>query len=87
MSRVEQIITRMPPDTAKAVLHLREIHSCLMEINRDRILCLQSMCVYLNFQEGEGRMLDAVPHYYYLPDGRGGEIAKETYFTYINKVH
>ena len=77
----------MSPGTAKVVLHLREVHSCLMELDRTKILHLQSRCIFLNFMEGDGRMLDIIPHYYYVPDGRGGEIAKETYFRYIDRVH
>lgn len=87
MSKIETIIARMPPKTAKAVLHQRELHSCLMELKREHILALQARCVYLNFQDGEGRMLDTAPHYYDRPDGRGGTVAVETYFRYINKVH
>jgi len=83
MSRVGQIIANMPEKMAKAVLH----HACLMELDRDKVLALQAKSVYLNFQEGEGRMLDAVPHYYDRPDGKGGTTMVETYFRYINKVH
>lgn len=87
MSRVGQIIANMPEKMAKAVLHQREIHACLMELDRDKVLALQAKSVYLNFQEGEGRMLDAVPHYYDRSDGKGGSVMVETYFRYINKVH
>ena len=87
MSKLNQIIARLPAKTAKAVLHQREIHSCLMELDRDEILALQAKCIYLDYQEGEGRILDSVPHYYDRPDGKGGSVRVETYFRYINKVH
>jgi len=35
MSRVGQIIANMPEKMAKAVLHQREIHACLMELDRE----------------------------------------------------
>ena len=87
MSRVGQIIANMPEKMAKAVLHQREIHACLMELDRETILAIQTRSVYLNYTAGEGRILDAVPHYYDRPDGKGGSVRVETYFRYINKVH
>lgn len=87
MSRIDSLIANMPTKMAKAVLHQREIHSCLMELDREHILALQERSAYLNFQEGEGRFLDSIPHYYDRPDGKGGTVIVETYFRYINKVH
>jgi len=86
MTKFEQIIAKMPAKTAKAVLKQREIHSCLMELDRAHILALQARSVYLNFMEGEGRFLDSVPHYYDYIDYKGNTVTMETYFRYINKV-
>lgn len=33
MSRINEIIASMPPGEAAAVVHLREVHSCLMELD------------------------------------------------------
>lgn len=87
MSRVDTIIANMPAKMAAAVIHQRETNACLMELKRDHVLALQARCVYLNFQEGEGRIKDGFPHHYERPDGKGGSVTVETPFTYINKVH
>lgn len=87
MSRLDQVIARLPVGTAKAVFRLRDIHSCLMELDRETILAIQTRSVYLNYTAGEGRFLDSVPHYYDRPDGKGGSVRVETYYRYINKVH
>jgi len=87
MTKFEQIIAKMPAKTAKAVLHQRELHSCLMELERAHILALQARCVYLNYQAGEGRALGTVPQHYERLDRRGNTVTVETYFRYINKVH
>lgn len=75
----------MPPDTAKAVIHKREVYSSLMELSRTRILELQEKAVLTNYLEGTGRKLDSVPHSYTVPDGKGGTYEKETYFKYLHR--
>lgn len=87
MSRVNSIIAKMSNKMAAAVIHQRETHACLMELKKDHVLALQARCVYPNFQEGEGRVMDGFPHHYERPDGKGGSVIVETPFTYINKVH
>lgn len=69
----------------KAVLRMREIHACLMELDiKNTIRELQEKAVLLNYLSGEGRMFDSVPHTYRVPDGKGGYNIKETYFKYKN---
>ena len=87
MSRVKQIIDSMPADMAKEVMKLRAAHFCLMELDGARIMKLQKMAVYLNFQAGDGKMYSSSPYTYDRPDGKGGSVMMETYFRYINKVH
>lgn len=77
----------MPPGTAKAVMHKREVYSSLMELGKQTILDLQEKAVMGNYLDGSGRKLDSVPHTYTVPDGKGGTYEKETYFKYLNKVH
>lgn len=83
MSRIAQIIESMPPDEQKAVKSLREKHALLMELDRKNVIPrLMGKAVLLNYLEGEGRRLDDVPHYYRVPDGKGGYKDKETFFVY-----
>lgn len=77
----------MPPAEQKAVLHQREVHSILMELDRNKMNELQEKAIYLNYHAGEGRRLDNVPHSYEIPDGKGGYLVKETYYTFKEKVH
>ena len=35
MSRINEIIASMPPGEAAAVVHLREVHACLMDIDKN----------------------------------------------------
>lgn len=83
MSRIQQIIESMPPDEQNAVKSLREKHILLMELDRKNVIPqLMEKAVLLNYLEGEGRRLDVVPHYYKVPDGKGGYNEKETFFKY-----
>lgn len=86
MSRVKQIIDSMPADMAKEVMKLRAAHFCLMELDGARIMKLQKMAVYLNFQAGDGKMYSSSPYTYERPDGMGGVITEKTHFRYIDKV-
>lgn len=64
----------------KSVLHMREVHACLMELKKEEVLELQKKAVLLNYISGSGRKLDSIPHSYVVPDGRGGYYTKKTYF-------
>ena len=77
-------IASMEPKMMKSVIHMREIHACLMELDRNKMNDLQKKAVLLNYLSGDGRKLDSVPHSYAVPDGRGGYYTKETYFVHKN---
>lgn len=79
-------IAMMEPKMMKSVIHMRELHSCLMELDKSEIRDLQRKATLINYLLGEGRKRDPVPHTYRVPDGKGGYYEKETYFTYLNKV-
>lgn len=86
MSRLAQIIESMPPDEQAAVNALIEKHALLMELDRKNVIPkLMEKAVLLNYLEGEGRRLDVVPHYYRVPDGKGGYNEKETFFKYKDR--
>lgn len=55
MSRINEIIASMPPGEAAAVIHLREVHACLMDLDTNRARTLAARAVYLDYLEGEGR--------------------------------
>ena len=87
MSRINQIIASMPPGEAAAVVHLREVHSCLMELDTKKARTLAARDVYLDYIEGTGRKLGKIPRYYERVTPRGEKVNVETYFCYINRVH
>ena len=86
MSRINEIIASMPPGEAAAVIHLREVHACLMELtaNKSREVAARAIC--LNYLDGDGRKLGTIPHYYERPTTTGS-VMVETYFSYIDRVH
>ena len=86
MSRINEIIASMPPGEAAAVIHLREVHACLMDLDTNRARTLAARAVYLDYLEGEGRKLGKNPHYYERPTTTGS-VMVETYFSYIDRVH
>lgn len=87
MSRINEIIASMPPCEAAAVVHLREVHSCLMELDTKKARTLAARAVYLDYIEGTGRKLGKIPRYYERVTPRGEKVNVETYFCYINRVH
>lgn len=87
MSRINEIIASMPPGEAAAVVHLREVHSCLMELDTNRARALAARAVYLDYLEGEGRKLGKIPRHYERITSKGEKVTVETYFSYINRVH
>lgn len=86
MSRINKIIASMPPGEAAAVIHLREVHACLMDLDTNRARTLAARAVFLNYQDGDGRKLGTIPHYYERPTTTGS-VMVETYFSYIDRVH
>lgn len=87
MSRINEIIASMPPGEAAAVVHLREAHSCLMELDTKKARALAARAVFLDYIEGEGRKLGKVPLHYERLNEKGESVTVETYFRYLNKVH
>ncbi len=87
MSRINGIIASMPPGEAAAVIHLREVHSCLMELDTNHARALAARAVYLDYLEGEGRKLGKIPRHYERVTSKGEKVTVETYFSYINRVH
>lgn len=87
MSRINEIIASMPPGEAAAVIHLREVHSCLMELDTKKARALAARAVFLDYIEGTGRKLGKIPRYYERVTPKGEKVNVETYFCYINRVH
>ena len=87
MSRINEIIASMPPGEAAAVVHLREVHSCLMELDTKKARALAARADFLDYIEGEGRKLGKVPLHYERLNEKGESVTVETYFRYLNKVH
>lgn len=87
MSRINEIIASMPPGEAAAVVHLREVHSCLMELDTKKARALAARAVFLDYIEGTGRKLGKTSRYYERVNSKGEKINVETYFSYINRVH
>lgn len=87
MSRINEIIASMPPGVAAAVIHLREVHSCLMELDTKKARALAARAVFLDYIEGTGRKLGKIPRYYERVTPKGEKVNVETYFCYINRVH
>lgn len=82
MSRINEIIASMPPGEAAAVIHLREVHSCLMELDTKK-----ARAVFLDYIDGTGRKLGKIPRHYERVTPKGEKVNVETYFCYINRVH
>lgn len=87
MSRINEIIASMPPGEAAAVVHLREVHSCLMELDTKKARTLAARAVFLDYIEGTGRKLGKIPRHYERVTPKGEKVNVETYFCYINRVH
>ena len=87
MSRINGIIASMPQGEAAAVINLREVHACLMDIDRNHARTLAARAVYLDYLEGEGRKLGKNPRHYERVTSKGEKVTVETYFSYINRVH
>lgn len=87
MSRINEIIASMPPGEAAAVVHLIEVHSCLMELDTKKARTLAARAVFLDYIEGTGRKLGKIPRYYERVTPKGEKVNVETYFCYINRVH
>lgn len=87
MSRINEIIASMPPGEAAAVVHLRQVHSCLMELDTKKARALAARAVFLDYIEGTGRKLGKIPRYYERVTPKGEKVNVETYFCYINRVH
>lgn len=87
MSRINEIIASMPPGEAAVVVHLREVHSCLMELDTKKARTLAARAVFLDYIEGTGRKLGKIPRYYERVTPKGEKVNVETYFCYINRVH
>ena len=87
MSRINEIIASMPPGEAAAVIHLREVHSCLMELDTKKARALAARTVFLDYIDGTGRKLGKIPRHYERVNSKGEKINVETYFSYIDRVH
>lgn len=87
MSRINEIIASMPPGEAAAVVHLRQVHACLMELGTAQARPLAARAIYLNYIEGEGRKLGNIPRHYERINSNGEKVTVETYFSYIDRVH
>ena len=87
MSRINEIIASMPPGEAAAVIHLREVHSCLMELDTKKTKALAARAVYLDYLEGEGRKLGKIPRHYERITSKGEKVTVETYFRYLDRIH
>ena len=77
----------MPAKVAFAVLNLRKVHACIMELPRSKSVQLARKAAYLNYIEGEGRKLGKVPLHYERLKEKGEIVTVETYFRYLDRVH
>lgn len=87
MSRINEIIASVPPGEAAAVVHLREVHACLMDLDTNHARALAARAIYLDYMEGEGRKLGKIPRHYERINPDGVKVTVETYFSYIDRVH
>lgn len=87
MSRINEIIASMPPGEAAAVIHLREVHACLMDLDAKKTKALAARAAFLDYIDGTGRKLGKIPRYYERVTPKGEKVNVETYFCYINRVH
>lgn len=87
MTEIDNRIARIPAKMAFAVLDLRKVHTCLMELPRSKSVQLAKKAAYLNYIEGEGRKLGKIPRHYEKVTPKGDKVNVETYFSYINRVH
>lgn len=87
MSRINEIIASMPPGEAAAVIHLREVHSCLMELDTKKTKALAARAVFLDYIEGTGRKLGKIPRHYERITSKGEKVTVETYFRYLDRIH
>ena len=72
---------------AFAVLDLRKVHACIMELPRSKSVQLARKAAYLNYIEGEGRKLGKVPLHYERLNEKVESVTVETYFRYLDRVH
>lgn len=87
MTEIDNRIAKMPAKVAFAVLNLRKVHACIMELPRSKSVQLARKAAYLNYIEGEGRKLGKIPRRYERVTSKGEKVTVETYFSYINRVH
>lgn len=87
MSRINEIIASMPPGEAAAVVHLREVHACLMDLDTNHARALAARAIYLDYMEGEGRKLGKIPLHYDYVNEKGDVVTVETYFRYLDRIH
>ena len=88
MTEIDNRIAKMPAKVAFAVLNLRKVHACIMELPRSKSVQLAKKAAYLNYIEGEGRKLGKVPlHYERLNEKKGESVTVETYFRYLDRIH
>lgn len=87
MSRINEIIASMPPGVAAVVVHLREVHACLMDLDTNHARALAARAIYLDYMEGKGRKLGKIPRHYERINPDGVKVTVETYFSYIDRVH
>lgn len=87
MGRINEIIASMPPGEAAAVIHLREVHAFLMDLDAKKTRALAARAVFLDYIEGTGRKLGKIPRYYERVTPKGEKVNVETFFSYINRVH
>lgn len=88
MTEIDNRIAKMPAKMAFAVLALRKVHACLMELpRRSKSVQLAKKAAYLNYIEGEGRKLGKVPLHYERLNEKGESVTVETYFRYLDRIH
>jgi hypothetical protein len=57
-----------------------------MELTANKSREVAARAIFLNYQDGDGRKLGTIPHYYERPTSTGS-VMVETYFSYIDRVH
>lgn len=77
----------MTPGEAAAVVRLREVHACLMDLDTNHARALAARAIYIDYMAGECRKLGKIPRHYERINSDGKKVTVETYFSYIDRVH
>lgn len=52
---LDKVLENFSTEAKAKILHMREIHACLMELPRQRMNWIQYVALYRNYQSGESK--------------------------------